>query len=349
MREQMTWRRRVNRKVAAVSALAAVVIIFTAGMCLDRGPILTLVLGFAVLVLEAGVWYAASPVLTCERRYSKLRSQFDHFLGLVRTLNRAVVARAPTEQVEQTRGAMHASVDVMFEVAGLENRKGKAPVASAGAAAPAADSATTETESGAEAASVATPHKAATSDTGGTSEPKTWRRGVNRRVAPVSAFLGVGIILVAGMYLERGPMLIGALALGVLVLQAGVWYMANPVLTSERRYAKLRERFDRFQELVRKLNRSVVAGAPPEQVERIRESMHATVDEMHQVAGMDAREAPGPAVSTEAVAVTPQVDEPIAETAAPGADSEATEEGSGGKAAAVASATEASPSDTRPA
>lgn len=341
MREQMTWRRRVNRKVAAVSALAAVVLIITAGMCLDRGPTLTLVLGLGVLVLEAGVWYAANPVLTCERRYSELRSQFDHFLELVRKLNRAVVAGAPTEQIEQTRVAMHASVDVMHEVAGREGRTSKAPGASAGEAA--------EARSGGEAASVAPPRKAAGSDTGRTSEPKTWRRRVNRRVAPVSAFLGVGIILIAGMYAERGPMLIGALALGVLVLLTGVWYMANPVLTSERRYAKLRGRFNRFQELVRELNRSVVAGAPPEQVERIREAMHATVDAMHAVAGLDGHEATGPAASTEAAAVTPEADEPIAGTATPGADPEATEEGSGGMAKAVAPAVEASTSDGRPA
>jgi len=310
MREQVTWRRRVNRKVAAVSAVAAVVIILAAGMCLDRGPVLTLVLGFGVLVLEAGVWYTAYPVLTCERRYSKLRRQFDHFLGLVRKLNRAVVAGAPTEQVEQIRVEMHASVDMMHQVAGLEDGQGKASVASA-----------------------ATPPNAATSDTGGVSQPRTWRRKVNRKVAPVSAFLGVAIILVAGMYLDRGPMLMGALALGVLVLEAGVWYMANPVLTSERRYAKLRERFDRFQELVRELNRSVVGGAPPEQVERIRAAMHATVDEMHRFAGIDGAKAPAPAASTEA--------------AAPVADPEATEEGGGGKAEPVKPAREAVASDTR--
>ena len=48
---------------------------------------------FGILILEAGVWGLASRILPNERRYLGLREEGDHFIGLIRALNKAAVAR----------------------------------------------------------------------------------------------------------------------------------------------------------------------------------------------------------------------------------------------------------------
>ena len=104
---------------------------------------------FGILILEAGVWGLASRLLPNERRYLGLREEGNHFIELIRELNRAAVAReegdAGDENEERYQGAleqMHASVRRMGELAGKDTRNGKAeasdtdPVAGEGKASP---------------------------------------------------------------------------------------------------------------------------------------------------------------------------------------------------------------------
>lgn len=78
-----------------------------------------------LLLLQASVWRLANPLLPDDRRYLALRGEAEHFLDLVRQLNRvAVPVRAKGEavaddpEVEVVRGEMHASVDRMVKLAG---------------------------------------------------------------------------------------------------------------------------------------------------------------------------------------------------------------------------------------
>ena len=104
-----------------------------------------------VLVLEAGVWGLTSGILPNERRYLGLREEGDHFLGLIRILNAAAVARSEGHEDDarfrEARAQMHASVECMAELAGQDdvaNTEAVEPLA-AEAEAGTAEAAATET------------------------------------------------------------------------------------------------------------------------------------------------------------------------------------------------------------
>lgn len=78
-----------------------------------------------VLILEAGVWGLTDRILPSERQYGALREEGDRFIGLIRDLNAAAVARKGggdrgDEAFHDALSVMHGSVDLMGEVAGEE-------------------------------------------------------------------------------------------------------------------------------------------------------------------------------------------------------------------------------------
>lgn len=122
----------------------------------------------------------------------------------------------------------------------------------------------------------------------------SWRRWINRTAAPISAVVGIFIVFCGVLFVDSDFAKIVTIALGLLVMQGGVWYMANPVLTSERRYTRLRDEIDDFINLVRQLNQAVVAKAPSDELEKLSSAMHESVDKMTALAGSQsaARAAP---------------------------------------------------------
>ena len=113
----------------------------------------------------------------------------------------------------------------------------------------------------------------------------SWRRRLNQK-APVASTL-TGLLIVYGgfiLFVDDIPRLI-SVTIGLVMLEVGLWYGANPILTSERRYEALREEVDRFIQLVRKLNTAVVKGMGEEEVNRVKNSMHASVETMSRLAG----------------------------------------------------------------
>ena len=77
-----------------------------------------------VLLLEAGVWGLASQILPSERRYHGLRTDGDHMIDLIRSLNAAAIAagagKADDESFQDTLVQMHASEECMAGMAGNE-------------------------------------------------------------------------------------------------------------------------------------------------------------------------------------------------------------------------------------
>ncbi len=75
-----------------------------------------------LLILEARVWGLTSRVLGNRRIYLVLREEGDHFIGLIRKLNGAAVARdgghEHDERFRHSLEEMHASVERMSELAG---------------------------------------------------------------------------------------------------------------------------------------------------------------------------------------------------------------------------------------
>ncbi len=118
---------------------------------------------------------------------------------------------------------------------------------------------------------------------------RTWRRTVNRYTPLVSAIAGVVVVFVGVLMVATGTAQIFIVAAGLVVLEGGVWYMANPIFTSERRYLRLRDELDNMVDLVRKLNRAALEPGAEKDLEGVRSAMHQSVDEMLEVAGLEGR------------------------------------------------------------
>ncbi len=116
---------------------------------------------------------------------------------------------------------------------------------------------------------------------------RTWRRTVNRYTPLVSAIAGVVVVFVGVLMVATGTAQIFIVAAGLVVLEGGVWYMANPIFTSERRYLRLRDELDSMVDLVRKLNRAALEPDAEKELEGLRSAMHQSVDEMLEVAGVE--------------------------------------------------------------
>ncbi len=118
---------------------------------------------------------------------------------------------------------------------------------------------------------------------------KTWRRTVNRYTPLVSTIAGILLVFAAIVLVTGQAAQIATAAAGLVVLEAGVWYMANPIFTSERRYLRLRDELDDMVDLVRKLNRAALKPGAEEELEGVRSAMQESVDRMVEVAGVEGR------------------------------------------------------------
>ncbi len=113
MKTKKTWRRNVNQLAPLVTTIAGVVIILYVVILMERGVAAVAVAGAGILVLEVGIWYAANPVFTNERRCSALRSELDRFIGCVRELNRTPGTADSEDRFQGIKAAMHESVEAM--------------------------------------------------------------------------------------------------------------------------------------------------------------------------------------------------------------------------------------------
>ena len=113
----------------------------------------------------------------------------------------------------------------------------------------------------------------------------SWRRRLNQAAPVISTLTGLLVIYGGFILLANDIHKLIAVTIGLVFLEIGLWYGANPVLTSERRYKALRHEIDRFINLARELNTAVVQGLSQEEVELVKTAMHSSVDLMGQVAG----------------------------------------------------------------
>lgn len=120
MEGKATWRRRINRYSPLATAIAGILLVFGGVIFVAEGAARIAAIAAGLVVLEVGVWYMANPVFTSERRYVRLRGELDHFIDLVRELNRTAVAAGAREELERVKSAMYESVDEMVELAGKE-------------------------------------------------------------------------------------------------------------------------------------------------------------------------------------------------------------------------------------
>ena len=117
--------RRLRRAVELGLPVVGVVLVLSAVVFFPRSLLVQLGIVLVGLVLiEAGIWNLASPVLPSERKFVALRREVDGFILLVRRLNRATLALAsdPTAtnraKLLEVRDEMLESVRRMEEAAG---------------------------------------------------------------------------------------------------------------------------------------------------------------------------------------------------------------------------------------
>lgn len=112
------------------------------------------------------------------------------------------------------------------------------------------------------------------------------RRRINQETPIV--FTLTGLVVVYGGFIMFADDLFKLLAvsIGIIFIELGVWYGANPVLSSERQYSRLRDEVDRFIQLVRQLNAAVTKDMGEEEVTRVKEAMFRSVETMHRYAGV---------------------------------------------------------------
>jgi hypothetical protein len=80
-------------------------------------------------------------------------------------------------------------------------------------------------------------------------------------------------------------------ALGLVLIEAGIWRVTQSLFPNERAYRPLRKETDYFVTLVRRLNRAAVAaqrGAPSagRDLDEVTSEMHHSVDRMRRLAGL---------------------------------------------------------------
>lgn len=118
------------------------------------------------------------------------------------------------------------------------------------------------------------------------------RRILNLTVPAVGMALVVGAVLFG----ESLAVQLFLVIAGLLLTEAGVWRLADPILPDERRYAALRAEAEHFITLVRQLNTAAVALDRGDArgsrfaMEELETEMHRAIDRMVTFAGKTAEQ-----------------------------------------------------------
>lgn len=118
------------------------------------------------------------------------------------------------------------------------------------------------------------------------------RRLVRKTVNAGLPILGTVVVFGAVLLIWDNMLLqIGVVAIGILMIQAGIWKLTHPLLPSERRYQSLRREVDHFIMLVRRLNAAALGvkeadnAATRSAFDAAQEKMRESFDRMALLAG----------------------------------------------------------------
>lgn len=116
---------------------------------------------------------------------------------------------------------------------------------------------------------------------------RTVRRGIE-----VGLPIAGTIVVFAAILLLIDPVAqIAVAAIGVLMIQAGIWKLTQPILPSERRFQALRREVDEFIALVRRMNAAALtvkeADSPETRAlfQETRDRMRESLERMAELAG----------------------------------------------------------------
>ncbi|HEX6134450.1 MAG TPA: hypothetical protein VFZ24_10815 [Longimicrobiales bacterium] len=102
---------------------------------------------------------------------------------------------------------------------------------------------------------------------------------------------GTTLIIYAVMSIEGMYDRMLVVALGLVLIEAGIWRITQSLFPNDRNYRPLRKETDYFITLVRRLNRAAVnaqrgSGSAVDDLEQVHAEMHHSVDRMLRLAGL---------------------------------------------------------------
>lgn len=116
-------------------------------------------------------------------------------------------------------------------------------------------------------------------------------RKLRKTIELALPMVGVALVLFAVIVFGNIYVQIAVVLLGLILIEAGIWNLANPILPSERKFLALRTEVDDFIAMVRRLNSAslMLASDPsPENRARVlsvRDDMLESVRRMELYAG----------------------------------------------------------------
>jgi hypothetical protein len=116
-------------------------------------------------------------------------------------------------------------------------------------------------------------------------------RRIRRLTQVLFTLTGTAIVLYAVLAIESTYTRVLVVALGLILLEAGIWELTRSLFPNEREFRPLRKETDYFLTIVRRMNRASVraraqAAGAADEVERLRLELHHSVDRMHRLAGL---------------------------------------------------------------
>lgn len=123
-------------------------------------------------------------------------------------------------------------------------------------------------------------------------------RKLRRILHLVVPAVGMALVIGAVIFGESVWVQLFLVIAGLMLTEAGLWRLAEPILPDERRYLALRAETDHFTALVRQLNATALALHDGEEqgsrfaLQEVQREMHRSIDRMIGFAGKTADEAP---------------------------------------------------------
>lgn len=116
-------------------------------------------------------------------------------------------------------------------------------------------------------------------------------RKIRRLVHLLVPAVGMALVIGAVLFGESLVVQLFLVIAGLLMTEAGLWRLADPILPDERKYLALRTETDHFMALVRQLNAAALAmDEGPDRgsalaLDEVRAEMHRSIDRMVNFAG----------------------------------------------------------------
>ncbi len=116
-------------------------------------------------------------------------------------------------------------------------------------------------------------------------------RKLRRILHMIVPAVGMALVIGAVLFGESLAIQLFLVLAGLLLTEAGLWRLADPILPDERKYVALRSEADHFMTLVRQLNAAAVALDEGDErgsrfaIDELQTEMHRSIDRMVSFAG----------------------------------------------------------------